>query len=64
MNFIKVSTIVEVLVNFSEHTATMSPILFIIKAIEMVKTHSNDVGQSEADAFAILHEKGQPVYLG
>jgi len=35
--FIKVSTIFEVPVNLFEHTATISPILFMIKAIEMVK---------------------------
>ena len=62
--FSKVSIIFEVPVNFFEHTATISPILFMIKAIEMVKTHPHEVGQSEAGTFAILHEKGQPVLLG
>ena len=56
--FIKVSTIFEVPVNLFEHTATISPILFMIKAIEMVKTHLYAVGHSEADTFAILHGKG------
>ena len=56
--FIKVSTIFEVPVNLFEHTATISPILFMIKAIEMVKTHPYAVGEPEADTLAILHEKG------
>ena len=51
--FMKVSTIFKVPVNFFEHTATMSPVLFMIKAIEMVKTYQHTVGHSEADTFAM-----------
>ena len=62
--FSKVSTIFKVPINVFEHTATISPVLCMIKATEIVKTHPHAVSEPEADMFAILHEKGQPVLPG
>ena len=42
--------------------STNPVLLVMIKAIEIVKAHEHAIDQPEADPFAILHEKGQPVF--
>ena len=62
--FSKVSTIFKVPIYVFEYTATISPVLCMIEAIEIVKTHPHAVSEPEADMFVILHEKGQPMLPG